>query len=86
MRAWQRVYQNRVKGHMHYEDYRTAQLRIRGPLFGAQEALTFSIAKDMAPCDEGKALLEQARKDVSKAIDSVGLLLAYAARMNGFDD
>ena len=71
---------------MHYEDYRTAKFRIRGPLFGAQEALTFSFAEDMATCDEGKALLEQARKDVAKAIGSVGLLLSYAARMNGFDD
>jgi hypothetical protein len=72
---------------MDYEDFRRARQRIRGPLWGAQEYLQFpSVKKDLVSCDEGQALYEKAQADLVAAINSAGLLLAYAARMNGFED
>jgi len=71
---------------MHYEDYRMIKIRGRGPLFGSQEFLSGRTAESAATCDEGKALLKQAREDVDKAIGSVGLLIDYVARMNGFEE
>ena len=71
---------------MHPEDYRTLQIRGRGPLFGAQEYLSFSTVESAAACDEGKALLKEARESVDHAISRVSLLVSYVARMNGIEE
>jgi hypothetical protein len=79
--------ERKKKARVDREDFRQAQQRIRGPLWAAQEYLGFSsVQKSLVSCDEGQALLEKAQADLVAATNSTSLLLAYAARMNGFED
>lgn len=69
---------------MNWEEFGRARRRIRGPLFEAQAYLGLSMG-ELVACDEGRELYSKAQADLAAAVDSAGRLLAYAARMNGFD-